>query len=250
VEQELTRLEHEWSDAVVKRDTARLDRLLVGEVVLGTAEGKWLTKAEYLAEIKSGEWVSTSEVVDNTSVRVYGDMAVITGRTTSTSQYHGVDSSGQYLWSDTWTKRDGRWQCVASHGSKVPAAPSGSAGAEQELIRLEDGWNEAVVKVDLAFLDRILADDLTDTDDEGTVWTKAQDLANLKSGDYKCTSAVSADRQVRVYGDTAVVTGRNTNKAQYKGVDKSGQYRWTDTWIKRDGRWQCVATHGSKIVPK
>lgn len=52
-------------------------------------------------------------------VRVYGDIAIITGRTTEKSQYKGSDSSGQYLWTDTWNKRAGGWQCVASHGSKV-----------------------------------------------------------------------------------------------------------------------------------
>jgi ketosteroid isomerase-like protein len=56
------------------------------------------------------------------------------------------------------------------------------------------------------------------------------------------------DMKVRVYGDEAVVTGRNTTKGQFKGRDISGQYRWTDTWAKRNGRWQCVAEHDSKIA--
>jgi ketosteroid isomerase-like protein len=133
---------------------------------------------------------------------------------------------------------------------KATKVASASAQVEQELTNLENEWGDAVVKVDLPFLDRILAEEITGTDSEGTVWTKAQDLATLKSGDWKCTSAANDDIKVRLYGDTAVVTGRNTNKSQYKGADKSGQYRWTDTFIRRDGRWQCVATHGSKIVEK
>jgi hypothetical protein len=118
------------------------------------------------------------------------------------------------------------------------------------LIKLEEGWNDAFVKCDVAFLDRILADDYTDTCDDGTVATKAQDIANLKSGDLKFTSAVNDDYKVRVYGKAAVDTGRITMKAQYKGKDISGQYRWTDTWVKRAGQWQCVASHESKIVEK
>jgi ketosteroid isomerase-like protein len=125
-----------------------------------------------------------------------------------------------------------------------------SGNAEQELIKLEKDWSEATVKGDLAFLDKILAAELTDTDSEGTVWTKAQDLANLKSGDMKVTSAVADDIKVRVYGNVAVTTGRNINKISFKGKDQSGQYRWTDTWVKRAGRWQCVASHGSKILQK
>ena len=131
-----------------------------------------------------------------------------------------------------------------------PAAPSKNASVEQELIKLEDGWGDALVKCDVAFLDRILADDLANTDIEGSVSTKAQNLADLKSGDLKVTSAVADEYKVRVYGKAAVVTGRCTFKAQYKGKDISSQFRWTDTWVKGAGGWQCVASHESKIVEK
>ena len=150
----------------------------------------------------------------------------------------------------TWRSEistDGKTWAPWAEGKGTKVA---SASVEQELIKLENGWSEAMVKKDLAFLDRILANEFTETDAEGTVWTKAQELAVLTSGEFKCTSAVADDMQVRVYGDTAVATGRNTNKAQLKGKDISGQHRWTDTWIKRDGRWQCVATQATRIVEK
>ena len=138
--------------------------------------------------------------------------------------------------------------CLLFGQAKPQKAPSAKiAKVEQELIKLENGLNDATVKGDVAIFDRIAVDDLTDTDFTGRVWTKAQDIANVKSGTFKCTSAVNDDFKVRVYGDTAVVTGRNTVKAQFMGMDVSGQYRWTDTWIKRAGRWQLVATHNSKI---
>lgn len=249
-EQELIKLEEDWAKAIVARDIQTLDRIEADDWIFTDPDGTAWTKAQDLEEVKSGAYVATSFVADDMKARVYGEMAVVTGRNTETSKTHGKDTSGQYRWTDTWVKQAGCWQCVATHLSKLPAAPADTAAVEQELLKLEDGWNDAYLKCDLAFLDRILADDCTDTDDEGTVWTKAQDIANLKSGEYKCTSAVSADRKVRVYGDTAIVTGHNTNQAQYKGVDKSGRYQWTDTWVRRDGHWQCVATHGSKIVEK
>jgi ketosteroid isomerase-like protein len=139
------------------------------------------------------------------------------------------------------------WECRAA---KITPAPTDNASADQELINLERQWNDASIKDDAAFLDRILADDLTDTSADGTVSTKIQDLADLKSGAFKCTSAVAENFKVRVCGDMAVVTGRNTIKAQFKGKDISGPYQFTDTWMKRDGRWQCVATHGSKVEQK
>jgi len=121
---------------------------------------------------------------------------------------------------------------------------------EQELIKIETDWGEAGLKNDFAFMDKILADDFTEATPEGYFITKAQLLAQMKSGEFVATSWVQDDIKVRVYGDAAVVTGRTTTKAQYKGKDVSGQYLWTDTFIKRDGRWQCVATHGSEIPQK
>jgi ketosteroid isomerase-like protein len=58
------------------------------------------------------------------------------------------------------------------------------------------------------------------------------------------------DRQLRVCGDAAVVTCRTTIKETWKGKDTSGQYRNTDIWVKRAGRWQLLASHTSKITQK
>jgi ketosteroid isomerase-like protein len=129
-------------------------------------------------------------------------------------------------------------------------AQTKSESAEQELITLENEWAEAWIKSDVAFFERIIADDYTWTAPWGDVWTKAQDLALVKSRETVIKSWVLADMKVRVYGDTAVVTGRNTIKETYKGEDVSGQNRWTHTWVKRAGRWQCVAAHSSEIAQK
>ena len=99
-------------------------------------------------------------------------------------------------------------------------------------------------------LDRVLADDWVITETDGSVWTKAQILAAKKTGEDRISTEVTDDIKVRVYGNAAVVTGRNTLKGIFKGRDLSGQERWTDTWIMKAGRWQCVATHISKIAGK
>jgi ketosteroid isomerase-like protein len=127
-------------------------------------------------------------------------------------------------------------------------AKTQAGSVEQELIKLENTWNDALVKKDLASVNKILADDYIATDYDGIVSTKAQEMENLKSGESVVTSALTDDVKVRVYGDAAVVTFRWTSKATFKGKDTSGQYRWTDTWVKLAGRWQCVAAHGSKIA--
>jgi ketosteroid isomerase-like protein len=122
--------------------------------------------------------------------------------------------------------------------------------AEQELIKLENEWANAWAKRDVAFHDRIMADDYTWTSPEGEVFTKARNLALVKSGHDVITSWVLADMKVRVYGDAAVVTGRDAIKETYKGEDVSSQNQWTHTWVKRAGCWQCVAGHSSEIAQK
>jgi ketosteroid isomerase-like protein len=128
------------------------------------------------------------------------------------------------------------------------AAPSKNSKVEQQLIKLEEAWSDAFIKGDIAVVDKILADDYANTDENGAVATKAQSIADVKSGDAKFTSIANDDYQVRVYGKAAVVTYRSTIKGQFKGKDISGQYRFTDTWIKLGGRWQCVASHESSIA--
>ena len=124
------------------------------------------------------------------------------------------------------------------------------ASAEQELVRLENAWNDAYVKHGWAFMDQILADDYLFTGPDGAILTKAQFLNNLKTGEATYSSVVGENIKVRLYGDAAVVMGRNTEKSQYKGKDTSGKYQWTDTWIKHAGQWRCVATHASKVARK
>jgi ketosteroid isomerase-like protein len=129
-------------------------------------------------------------------------------------------------------------------------AQTQTESVEQELIKLENEWAEAWVKSDVAFFDRIMADDYTWTSPWGEVFTKAHNLALIKSREDVITSWVVAEMKVRVYGDAAVVSGFDTVKETYKGEDVSGQNRFTHTWVKLAGRWQCVAGHSSEIAQK
>jgi len=120
--------------------------------------------------------------------------------------------------------------------------------AERDILKLENDWSTAWEKKDTAFLQKLFADEYLSTDHEGTTSTKAQDLANVAQT--TTTSFALTDMKVHVYGDTAVVTGLNTLKATFKGKDISGAYRFTDVFVKRDGRWQVVATQGSLVTKK
>ena len=133
--------------------------------------------------------------------------------------------------------------------SQTPAQTK-TGTAEQELLELVQDWMDAEVKADMAFLDRFIAEDCIITDPVGAVWTKAQFLTGLKSGEGAVISSVLDNMKARVYGDAAVVTGRMTARQTFKGKDISGQYQCTDMFIKKAGRWQCVAIHLSLIAQK
>ena len=128
--------------------------------------------------------------------------------------------------------------------------PQAQSAAQQELIKLENAWSEAVVKQDAAALERLYASEYLSTDPEGATFNKTQDIANVKTGAFKMTAYKLEDLKVNIYGETAVVTGRNTIKATYQGKDVSGAYRFTDVFVKRSGQWQCVATQGSLVAKK
>jgi len=133
--------------------------------------------------------------------------------------------------------------------SQTPAETKNGT-AEQELLNLMQDWMNAEVKADMAFLDRFITEDCVITDPTGAVWTKAQFLEGLKSGEGVVISFVLDNMKARIYGDAAVVNGRMTAKQTFKGQDISGQYQCTDTFIKKAGRWQCVAIHLSMIAQK
>ncbi len=122
--------------------------------------------------------------------------------------------------------------------SSTTAAQSSTA---KELIQLENRFNDALVQADIAVIEEIETDGLIFTDATGTVTSKADEIRSLKSGEVKFASIEMTDTRVQDFGNTAVVTGKLVEKAQYKDTDISGNYRFTDVWEKRDGKWQHVA---------
>ena len=118
--------------------------------------------------------------------------------------------------------------------------------AEQILIQMELDWSDADVKKDAVTLNRILAEDWMGIDFEGTVMTKANVMRDLKSNATATESTELREIKVRIFGNTALVSGTEVEKSQYKGKDSSGAYVWTDVFVQRDGRWQAVSSQSTK----
>jgi ketosteroid isomerase-like protein len=102
----------------VKKDTATLERLLAAEFngTSPTAHGYGKTMA--VEDIKRGAYVVDAMNLDEISVNSYGDVAVAFTSQEEKSRYDGKDTSGHYHYTDVWAKKDGRWQAVASHGTR------------------------------------------------------------------------------------------------------------------------------------
>ena len=132
---------------------------------------------------------------------------------------------------------------------KQAVTPAGQNVA-QEITALENAWSEAAQKYDVSWFERNLADSYIYTGADGVVSDKAAAIAYTKNKEEKYESFSYESIKVQAYGDTAVATGITVLKSTYKGKDASGKYSWTDTWVKLNGRWQCVAEHVSKLPPK
>jgi hypothetical protein len=120
--------------------------------------------------------------------------------------------------------------------------------AEREVLRLENERVQALLRGDTVALDRVYSDDYTVMSTIGLVKNKADVMQDFKSGNLKYESFTLDECKVRIYGNTAVVTGLSTQKARDKGQDISGQFYFTRVYVKQSGRWQIVANHQSRMA--
>jgi len=134
-----------------------------------------------------------------------------------------------------------------AYGQTDARAASGNAKVEQEIRRLEREWFESYVRGDRAAFDLIVADDAVMTYGNGKVGNKSEAIAEIKAPADASYSLTSDDVQVRLYGDTAIVTGRVTEKGTFNGRSLNSQSRYTDVWVRRNGRWQVVAAQSTRL---
>jgi hypothetical protein len=129
----------------------------------------------------------------------------------------------------------------------VTRAQTGSnADVVTAISNLENDAVKADLVGDTAFYERVLAEDWTRGDSDGTFYTKAELLkliADTKS--FKTNSEQLSELKVRVYGDTAVATYKDTYDIMIKGEHRAHTIIATDTFVNRGGEWKQVASQGS-----
>ena len=141
---------------------------------------------------------------------------------------------------------------VASCGvSAARQAPQPKlTGAEEEVRRLERQWLDAYEQNDADAMERIVADDFTITFPNGAMQTKPQLMAMIKAprgAGQPRMKFYTEGVQSRAYGDTVILLGRVISEYERDGKAVKEQSRYTDTYVRRNGRWQVVASHLSNV---
>ncbi len=245
-EQELIKLDKEWSAAIERKDRDALNRIVADDY---TDRGGTTNKAQYIERTFKGitddavNMKNFTSVSSNYSVKFKGDgMAVMTHNAVEKGEYKGTPFTDYRNSLHVWMKRGGRWQVVASEGAPLTD--------EQVLRQIENEWGVAIKSRDRAWFERAFANEFISITSRGKRHNKTEEIADTLSDTYTITSDELSDLNVWVQGDAAMVVGR----LHIVGKDKTGNfdrnYMFTDTFIKRDGRWQVMSTQSTLVAPE
>ena len=174
---------------------------------------------------------------DEYKIRIAGTISFLTS---------DASKNRSFSFLDTFNKRGGKWQVIASNLSPAPSDPSEThEQIQNKIIDFEKQFSEAFSMPDPSIIDRLIAPDFVGTSTTGNVLDRQQWLAQYKG----TKQAASGDLQVRIYAENlAVATG--THSIVESGPGGSGityRDRFTDTWMLRNGQWQCIASHVSRL---
>jgi len=137
---------------------------------------------------------------------------------------------------------------VFAHCLQAEMARAQKHESRHEIDQLEDAWKAAILKGNTVAMSSLLADDYMAITASGTLQTKDQTLANLKSGRTHFTLLDLSDRKVRFYGTTALVTSLAAVQASTAEGTISGSFRYTRVYVRdQGGAWKIVSFEASKI---
>ena len=245
----LEALDRAWGVASESGDKAALEKIYADDFLdlaldnAGIGRTQSIAGAVADAAANRGKPATTKTVPDYYVIHCTAGGAVITHRNVVTGTAADGKPWTQYRRSvHTLERRAAGWQVVSNSGHALDDAG--------QLYYLEHEWNTADVNLDAAWYERNLAHDYSGVSSRtGALSDKAADVAEVQAPKSRLSSAVLSELAVRVDGRTAIVTGVN----HVKGTDEKNQaferrVRFTDTFIKRDGRWLVWATQGITIA--
>jgi len=129
--------------------------------------------------------------------------------------------------------------------NRIPTV--GDAKVRNEISSIEEQWHKALERADVDWLERLLSDDWTITNGSGQMISKGELLRDLRNGGIRFESSIPSEIEIRLHGNTAVVTKVSTDKTSYSGQLGGGRARMTDVFAKEHGQWRCIASHASRL---
>ena len=130
----------------------------------------------------------------------------------------------------------------------VPAQEATDASVQTKIVALEKAWNQAYKFGDKRALDALLDNEITLVNDDGSVQTKSQFLADIKKSNSAEQQVSPESISVHVFGNAATATGI----FRVKGIEGGKPYlhrdRFVDTWVNKDGKWVCVSASATSIL--
>lgn len=243
----LEQFDRAWGDATTRGDRAFLQSVYADDYAGASPTGTLgkaptIDNAVQQAERNRANPQGVGKATyDNYVITCTANTATLTHRNAVTTTVDGQERPAYSRSVHVLEKRGGRWQVVgnAGHGLDDTAV----------LLYMESDWNEASRTRNAAWFERNYAADATDIASRtGAIQTKAEAIASVKTDKAVTESLELSETNVRVDGNTAIVTGVN----RVRGRDEQGKpfdrrVRFTDTFIKRDGRWLVWATQGTTI---
>jgi ketosteroid isomerase-like protein len=120
----------------------------------------------------------------------------------------------------------------------------------QQILALHEAGDKALMSADVALLAQIFADDYVQYNESGKAFTKEDVLNNFRTGAIRYPSIVSTGRKIRLFGDTAVVHGAESDEVESDGKRFSVRYVYLDVLRKHNGEWKLVASQLARPVPE
>jgi len=117
--------------------------------------------------------------------------------------------------------------------------------ASSRILALENKWNEAYKRSDVATMESLLATDFIITVEDGSTFSKSGYIAHNGDTTVHIEITEMSSLNVRMHGNTAVVTGAYHEKGTSRGKPYDFRDRFTDVWMNLNGKWQVIASHYS-----
>jgi ketosteroid isomerase-like protein len=118
----------------------------------------------------------------------------------------------------------------------------------QQILALHEAGDKALMSADVALLAQIFADDYVQYNESGKAFTKEDVLNNFRTGAIRYPSIVSTGRKIRLFGDTAVVHGAESDEVESDGKRFSVRYVYLDVLRKHNGEWKLVASQLARPI--